>query len=80
VKGGVNLIKKMKRKTSILFIIDAFTCFVGSSFNTVSAVETIPCGNALKEYKKAWFSTNCHQKAGKTCLIRCQGPDVTIKK
>lgn len=60
-------------------IIFTVLCLMGlvltSTFTEVKAdVDTVPCGNALKNYKKQWFSTNCKYKETYTCLIRCKGP------
>jgi len=63
----------MKKLILSLALVGAVGVF--SSSNEVKAdVETTPCGNALLDYKKQWFSTNCKEKSTYTCLLRCEGP------
>jgi hypothetical protein len=66
----------MKKKILILSIFGLCGAFGFSGSQNVEATETVPCGNALIDYKKAAFSTNCKQKTGYTCLIRCSGPKI----
>lgn len=70
----------MKKIT--LMLISTFALFFSSNLIEVKAdVDTVPCGNALIDYKKGWFTTNCSVKEGKTCLIRCKGtspPDISV--
>ena len=65
----------MKKKILILSIFGLFGAFGFSGNQNVEATETVPCGNAMIDYKKVAFSTNCKQKPGMTCLLRCKGPN-----
>ncbi len=58
-----------------LFLFTLASIIFGSSFFMANATETVPCGNALIDYKKQWLSTNCKQKIGYTCLLRCDQPE-----
>ncbi|MBS9523985.1 hypothetical protein KI659_08150 [Litoribacter alkaliphilus] len=65
----------MKKKVSVLMggvlflLLNVFP-------QIISAQETVPCGNALIDYKKQWLSTNCKYKENYTCLLRCDQPQL----
>lgn len=66
----------MKTRFSI-FILFLFISGLGLNVsNQLIAQDTVPCGNAIMNYKKKWLSTNCKAMQDHTCLIRCKGPDI----
>ncbi|MGM0945804.1 MAG: hypothetical protein ACQEW9_11510 [Bacteroidota bacterium] len=62
----------MKKK--LIYLMSFVFLFALIYLPKAKAVETVPCGNAIVDKKKAWFSTNCKPKNGATCLLRCDGP------
>ncbi len=70
----------MKTKISLFIALLLVSGFVLLSLQQLNA-QVVPCGNAVFDYKKKWFSTNCKVNPGFTCLLRCTGPqppDISI--
>ncbi len=71
----------MKTKISLFIAFLLISSFALLSLQQLNAQTTVPCGNAIIDYKKKWFSTNCKVSPGETCLLRCTGPqppDISI--